>query len=49
MDQFKQVPGLRLSELQEQPFIDDQQDRLRVLLEDGGKVPIVPGEYSGPY
>ena len=43
MDQFKQVPGLRLSELQEQPFIDDQQDRLRVLLEDGGKVPIVPG------
>ena len=24
MDQFKQVPGLRLSELQEQPFIDDR-------------------------
>jgi len=43
MDQLKQVPGLRLGELQEQPFIDDQQDRLCVFLEYGGKVPVVPG------
>ena len=43
MDQLKQVPGLRLSELHEEPLVDDQKDRLCVLLQDGGEVPIVPG------
>ena len=43
MDQLKQVPGLRLGKFQKQPFIDDQQDRLCVLIKDSGKVPIISG------
>ena len=43
MDHLKQVPGLRLGKFQEQLFIDDQQDRLCVLLKDSGTVPIISG------
>ena len=42
MDQLKQVPGLWLCELQKKPFINDQQNRFGVFLQDGLKVPGVP-------
>ena len=43
MDQLKQISGLRLSEFQKKPLIDDQQNWLCVLLQCTGKVSIVPG------
>ena len=41
MYQFKQVSGLRFGQLQEKPFIDDQQNWLGIFFKDSRKVPVV--------